>query len=110
MKNIGELSFIGGVILAILAGLVPTLIDAGTVATVLLILGVLVGFLNIAEKETGVFLVAAIALLLAGAAGLGNLPLIGVWIEPILTNIATFVAPAAVIVAIKAILDLASKK
>lgn len=110
MKNIGELSFVGGVILAMLAGLIPELIGPGTVATVLLVLGVLVGFLNIAKKETSNFLIAAIALLLAGAAGLGDLPLIGDSIEPILTNIATFVAPAAVIVALKTVSAIGSKK
>jgi hypothetical protein len=62
--------------------------------------------LNISAKEVDNFLIAAIALLLTGAAGLDALPAIGAFIGPILLNIATFVAPAAVIVALKAVYEL----
>ena len=62
------------------------------------------------------FLIAAIALLATNAAtqwttalDFGGIPL-GTFIAIILGNIATFVAPAAVIVSLKAIYDLAYKK
>ena len=109
MENVGEWSFIGGVILAILIGIVPGAFTsyADLVAWVLVILGILVGLLNIKEKETHDFLLAAVALLIAGSAGLQNLPVVGDYIGPILLNIATFVAPAAVIVALKAVYEIA---
>jgi hypothetical protein len=109
METIGKWAFILGVLIAIVAGLAGTTY-ASTVAMVLVILGVIVGLLNISEKEVYNFLIAAIALMMTGAAGLENLPAIGSMLGPILTNIATFVAPAAVIVALKAVYDLGKKK
>jgi hypothetical protein len=88
---------------------VTPLLPADTTALILVVLGLIVGFINIGVKETHDFLVAVIALLLAGTAGLGNLPAIGTYIGAILTNITTFVAPAAVIVALKAVWELARK-
>ena len=109
MKKIGEWSFIAGVLLAIVAGLAATLLPMSIVAIVLVIFGVLVGLLNIGAKETTNFLVAAIAILLTGAAGLQNLPTIGTYLAPVLSNIAAFVAPAALIVALKTIYELGRK-
>lgn len=105
LGQLGHWSFIGGVLLAIVAGLLGATY-ADTVAMILVVLGVVVGFLNISEKEVSSFLIAAIALLLTGAAGLETLPAIGSYLGPILTNIATFVAPAVVIVALKAVYEL----
>jgi hypothetical protein len=109
LEKIGHWSFILGVVIAIVAGLLGTAY-AETVALLLVVLGVLVGFLNISEKEMMSFLVAVVALLLTGAAGLEKLPAVGPFLGPILTNISTFVAPAAVIVALKAIYELEKKK
>jgi hypothetical protein len=108
LQTIGHWSFILGVVIAILAGFAGAAY-AETVAILLVVLGVIVGFLNIAEKEAPNFLIAAIALLLAGAAGLEKLPAVGSYLGPMLINIATFVAPAAVIVALKAVWELGKK-
>ena len=107
LEQIGHWSFILGVIIAIIAGL-PILGTeyAGTIAMILVVLGIIIGFLNISAKEVYNFLIAAIALLLTGAAGLDVLPVVGEYIGPILSNISTFVAPAAVIVALKAVYQL----
>ena len=105
LGQLGHWSFIIGVLLAIVAGLLGTAY-ADTVAMILVVLGVIVGFLNISEKEVSSFLIAAIALLLTGAAGLETLLVVGPYLGPILTNIATFVAPAVVIVALKAVYEL----
>jgi len=109
METIGHWSFILGVIIAIVAGLAGVAYMEAA-AILLVILGIIVGFLNISQRETTNFLIAAIALLLTGAAGLDKLPTIGSFIGPILTNISTFVAPAAVIVALKAVYELGKKK
>lgn len=109
-KKIGEWAFLGGVLLAVVLGLFPGIITEGMAALVLVILGLLVGFLNIAEKEVQQFIIASIALLLPGTiTGLVALPYIGTYVVSILGNIAAFVAPAVVIVALKAIWELASK-
>ncbi len=106
--EIGHWSFLIGIVLAILAGLMGTLYQE-TIAMTLIVLGVIIGVLNISEKEVTDFLVASIALLLTGAAGLEELPAIGILIGPIVTNIATLVAPAVVIVSLKAIYELGKK-
>jgi len=111
METIGQWSFIVGVLLAILVGLlgVVGMIPVAWLQwtpVLLVVLGILVGFLNISDKEVYDFLIAAIALMLSGAAGLDVLPTVGGIIAPILMNISTFVAPAAVIVALKAVYQL----
>ncbi len=107
--KIGEWAFLIGVIIAILVGLFKGATATGTTATILVVLGVLVGLINITEKQTTGYLVSAIALLIAGSAGLGTLPF-GTQISAMLGNIVLFVAPAAVIVALKTVVTLGKTK
>jgi len=102
----GHWAFILGVLLAIIAGLIPQL-QTSTITWILVLLGLIVGFLNVTISETQEFLIAAIALLLISSTG--ALPVLGTIIAVMLSNIVAFVAPAALIVALKAVYDLASK-
>ena len=104
--KLGSWAFILGVLIAIVAGLVPAW-QTSTLVWVLVILGLVVGFLNVTAKETTEFLVAALALMLIGSAG--AIPALGVIILSILANIVAFVAPAALVVALKSIWVLAQK-
>lgn len=106
LEKIGTYAFLLGALIAILTGLVSGLIDAGILTALLVILGLIVGFLNVSQKEVVPFLVAALALGLGAQAKFSALPAIGANIDAIMANIITFVAPAAVIVALKAIYDL----
>jgi hypothetical protein len=115
-ETIGQWSFILGVAIAVLVGIFG---GAGWVSVVLIILGVIVGVLNISDKEVYDFLIAAIALLVTGAAGLDRIPTLylgamafplGNWLGAIFLNISTFVAPAAIIVALKAVYELGKDK
>jgi len=109
-KKLGHYLFLAGVVIAILAGIVTDVMETSIVVTVLLILGVIVGFLNITHKETGTFLIASIVLMVAGVAPVSMIPGIGVYLQAILLNIVTFVAPAALVVALKVIYKLAEKR
>ena len=109
LETVGRYSFIVGVLLAIVTAFLGAEYSEA-VAIILVILGIIIGFLNITEKEVYNFLIAAIALLLTGAAGLDRLPAVGQYIGPILTNISTLVAPAAVIVALKAVYALGKER
>ncbi|MBI4043761.1 MAG: hypothetical protein HY393_03070 [Candidatus Diapherotrites archaeon] len=113
MQEMGGWAFILGVVIALLAGLAVSFGAlggaAGWVVVVLVVLGLIVGFMNITDKETTPFLVASIALLAGSGAGLEVLPFVGTWIGNILNYIAVFVAPAAVIVALKAVRAMGSK-
>ena len=101
----GHWAFILGILLAIIAGLIPQL-QTSTITWILVLLGLIVGFLNVTITETQEFLIAAIALLLISSTG--ALPVLGTIIAVMLSNIVAFVAPAALIVALKAVYDLAS--
>jgi len=101
--KLGSWAFIVGAALAVVSGLVPTLQAQSWLLWALVVLGVVVGLLNVTAKETTGFLVAAIALMLTSPAA-GTL---GGMVSIMLSNIAVFVAPAALIVALKAIYDLA---
>src|SRR3989344_4532393 len=107
MQKIGSWSFIIGLLIALIVGLFGDL--GGTVAGILVILGIIVGFLNVTDKEVHGFLVASIALLLAGGAGnlMSSVPIAGPYLSQILTNFAIFVAPAAIVVAVKELIGLA---
>jgi len=104
--RLGHWAFIVGIVIAIIAGLVPAW-QTPTITWVLVILGLIVGLLNITAKETVEFLVAAVALMLIGSAG--AIPALGTIVLSILANIVAFVAPAALIVALKSIYELARK-
>lgn len=108
--RIGEWAFLAGLLLAIVLGIFQQALAAGTVTLILVVLGIVVGLLNIAVKEAHNFLLVVVALLVAGSAGLGVLPAVGTYLAVILANIVSFVAPAAVIVAVKAVYELARKK
>jgi hypothetical protein len=110
--------FLLGVIIAVIAGLAPSVIDAATTISVLLVIGVIVGLLSaarmgtISRDDADMFLLAVISLAVAGTAtgNLGALPGIGAFIGAIIGNIAALAAPAAVIVALEAIWRLGAGK
>ena len=98
---IGFWAFIVGLIVAVVAGFFP---PSYIIILVLLILGLVIGFLNITAKEILLFLVATIALIVAGNvfAPLKTLG-IGAILGSILGNVAALMAPAAIVAAIKAL-------
>ena len=112
-QKVGSWAFILGVIIAIIAGLAAGAVTsyAGIILLVLVVLGLIVGFLNIGDKEVQPFLIAAIAIMAVGAANLASLntivPTLGTVLSAMVQNIAAFVMPAALIVALKAVYNLA---
>ena len=87
----------------------------GYVTLVLLILGVIVGLVSITVKEVTPFLVATIALIVASISNVWEPlttihSLLAYWAGGILTYIVAFAAPAAVIIAIKAVLAISKEK
>ncbi len=114
-SNIGYYAFLLGILIAVVAGLVSAAgqlddVSSATVILVLVILGLVVGLLNLVEKDVTAFLLAVVALVAVGgtAGGLSLIPFIGVPLASIINNIAAFVTPAAVVVALKTIWDLAT--
>lgn len=114
MEKIGAYAFLLGVIIAVVIGAaaVATTLETSVTqgaAAVLALLGAVVGFLNIHDKETTPFLVSAIALGFGGTVAFTAWGEIGKYISSILGYVFIFVVPAAAVVAVKTIWDAGSK-
>jgi hypothetical protein len=110
MVNIGKWAFLAGVVLAVLSGF--TVISG--VATILLILGLIVGFLNISKEEIQSFLIAVIALLVIGVSGLQAIQSLAVsvpvWVDAVLANFLVFAVGSGIVVAIRSVISLGRDK
>lgn len=104
---IGHWIFLLGIVLSVVFGL--TFHDNSYVASILVLVGIIVGLLNIKAKETHHFLLATLALMVS-AQTLKLVPVIGEALLNVLEYIVILVAPAAVIVSLLAIRKLASGK
>jgi hypothetical protein len=117
-KNIGGWAFMIGFIIALIAGIIAGVnaVAPGTVPIdltslmigILVVIGIIVGMVNISQNEVLLFLVSAMALIVTptGFSALNAIPGMGAvaaFLTGLTTMIAIFVAPAAVIVAVKAI-------
>ncbi|MEA2038056.1 MAG: hypothetical protein U9O94_11215 [Nanoarchaeota archaeon] len=105
-KRLGHYSFIIGVIVSIILGVVSLGTATPWLASLLVVLGLIVGFLNVTGKETREFLLVATVLVIATSMGgasatLGGVEVIGPYLSGVFTQILAFVVPATVIVALK---------
>lgn len=104
---IGQAAFFVGFILAIIAGIWWPV--NGGITLALVIMGIVVSLLNITAKEVVIVLVAAIALIVTSTGTpfapldniLGNL---GTWLDGIVSYLAVFMVPVAVISAVRAVI------
>lgn len=123
-QKVGSYAFLLGVVIAVLAGLVQLVeLVLGTVlipgiapwiAIVLVVLGLIVGLLNIHDKHVSDFLIATIAVAMIGLVALNPAimvvdPIVSV-INAIIGNVVTLAAPAALVVGLKQIFSLAKEQ
>ena len=104
MNVVGKWAFLIGVILAVVLGLFDPIM--GNWAIVLVVIGLIVGLLNVTDKEVTPFLMSGAVLIIASALGgslMSDMPFVGAILDALL---AVFV-PATVIVAIKNVFSLA---
>lgn len=109
-KFLGKWAFLVGLAVAVIASFLTGY--ATTIAVVLFVLGLVIGFLNVSEKDSNKFLLATIALLTGGIASMSALSILGVvstYLNAILRNFTAFVSAAALVVAIKAIFETGQK-
>ena len=115
---IGAWSFLIGVILAVALGLfqpqLATLSGAINIFyLVLVILGVVVGFLNVGDKDSNTFLIASLALVIVSSLGndalifISNISPILNYLSNVLTSLLVLFIPATIIVALKAVFAIA---
>ncbi len=102
LSKIGFWAFIVGLILAVVAGLVAP--GNGAIVITLVILGLLIGLLNITGKEIMLFLVATIALLATKTSFQSITVLsLGKYADQIFSFVANLMAPAALVASVKAL-------
>lgn len=120
-QRVGQYSFVIGVVLAIVLGLASGALEGSGatvwLASLLVIAGLIVGFLNVTGKETKEFLIAAAILVFVAYAGNASsvlafgegtlLGLLGGYMSAIFNQLLAFVVPAVVVVALKDIWNLA---
>ncbi len=122
----GSYAFLLGVIIAVVVGIVASIVpDMMTVGSmelitlVLVILGLIVGFLNIHDKNVTSFLIATIAVSMVGGVtsvtaggfvAVSEISIIGFLIANIVGSIVALVAPAALVVGLKQIWVLAKEQ
>jgi hypothetical protein len=105
----GFIAFLLGLVIAILAGLLAP--ENPIIILILVLLGILIGSLNITTREILPLLLATIALVVVGDVfspikmlGIGSI------LDNMLRLLATLMAPAAVIAAIKALVAIGFPK
>lgn len=119
-NEFGKWAFLIGVLLAMIMGLVDALTLPNALGIwqpwllfVLLILGLVIGFVNITAKEVQGFLIASIAVMVAtGIAGLTNTASIGALgqiLKSVSDHVVLLVAPASLIVALRAVYGFAAE-
>ena len=113
-EKIGYWAFIVGVILALIVGIFADMLGIMIIGiemwipVVLVLLGLIVGILNIGDKEINNFLIAVIAIAVVAGANLSTIPMFGTYLQSIMGYLVIFIAPAALVVALKSIYNLGS--
>ena len=120
-NSIGAWAFLIGVILAIVVGLSTTLFSIPAITTYskalygfLVILGLVVGFMNVTGKDTQTFMIAGAILVVVSKFGMESVTgsLIGIGIGDIVSSIfgalLTLFVPATIIVALKTVFSIAN--
>lgn len=102
---IGMAVFSVGLVMAIIYGVISR--DNANVTLTLVILGIVIGLLNITRREMVLLLITAVALIVVGKASFSPLndlvDGLGSSLNGIVGYLAVFMAPAAVITAVRAI-------
>ena len=103
MVRLGKCSFIVGLVIAVAGGLG---FEQAWFGWILAVLGLIVGFLNVSDKESQTFLLAAIALIVSANA-VGAIPYIGESMTRIIANLVLFLGGAVLVVAVKSLFAVA---
>lgn len=108
---IGSWAFLIGVVLAFIFGISGFLNTQNSirevVSYVLVILGIIVGLLNVKEKEVGQFLLAGVSLVIVSSLGSSAIMFIAPWLFGVLNAILIMFVPTTIIVAVKHVFNLA---
>lgn len=108
VQKIGSWSFLIGMLISVVAGFMTGGNWYPVMVGVLVILGLIVGFLNVTGRETTPFLLSAVVLVIVADFGGRALSVVSPVLQQIFNAIVVFVVPSTIVVALKAIYALAS--
>lgn len=106
MHVLGSWAFVVGVLVSLIAGVIT--LNAG-VTSFLIILGLVVGFLNVQRKETMNFILASVSLVIIGSFGgalISKISVIGPTLGRIFSALVIFIIPAAIVVILKSVFSI----
>lgn len=109
MAKVGSWSFLIGLIIALIIGFFDSWTIYPTLVSLLIILGLIVGFLNVTGHESGMFLLASVSMVVVmffGGSVIGNVQIIGGYLAAVMNSMMIFIVPATIVVALKAIFSL----
>ena len=113
LQRIGVWTFIVGVIVAVVLAIFTEL--TVWLTSLLIVLGLVIGFLNIAAADTQTFLLAALALVIvsgfsSSSGVISQVAQIGPVLARIFSSILLLVVPATIVVALRSIYAVAHKR
>lgn len=109
----GAWAFLIGVVLAIGVGILSFGELSPIILAILVILGLVVGFINVSSKDVNTFLMAAVSLVIvsfAGLQGLKQAEIIGISVGSLVSStlgaLLVLLVPATIVVAIKSLFSI----
>ena len=112
IEKIGVIALIVGLVIAFIISLFYTELSA-TAIVILGILGVIVGLVNVTDEEVMHYLLASLVFVVSASALqdlVGVVPVVGGWAATFLNSVIVLVAPAAAIVSLRALYEVAREK
>ncbi len=119
-NTVGAWAFLVGLILAVAIGLATTIIPIPTLTAysaqiyaILVLLGIIVGFMNVTGRETQTFMLAGTVLVIVSKFGMDGVTgsLIGIGVGDAVSSVfgalISLFAPATIIVALKTVFSIA---
>jgi len=112
---LGAYAFLVGVVLAIIFGLFNSSLESagGMFYSVLVLIGLIVGFMNVGDKDSSTFLLASLSLVIVGALGMEPLKYIALnnyvvtSLRNVLGSLLMLFVPATIVVALKTVFSMA---
>ena len=112
---LGAYAFLTGVVLAIVFGLFNKSLEqaGGLFYSALVLIGIIVGFMNVGDKDSGTFLMASLSLVIVGSLGVDGLRYITLnnyivtSLRNVLGSLLLLFVPATIVVALKTVFSMA---
>tara|TARA_B100000315_G_C14452653_1_gene529888 strand:+ start:131 stop:505 length:375 start_codon:yes stop_codon:yes gene_type:complete len=114
----GAWGFLVGIILALAVGILSASLGelSGYILGILVILGLMVGFINVSPKDQNAFLMTAVSLVIvsfAGAEGISGIEFLNIGIGNMVSStlgaLLVMLVPATIVVAIKSLFSISQK-